>query len=114
MEERGQQHIPCFEALRRSGTMRWTAEFGGWTGEPVAVVAMLAGSGFSEYKHELARSGSRVGPIGGVWQGLDARTGAVASAVWVRPSPSGPAIVYLDIDGTRFTGPEEQESDRRS
>ncbi|HEY7650031.1 MAG TPA: hypothetical protein VID04_13615 [Methylomirabilota bacterium] len=101
--------IPCFEELRRSGTVRWMSETRSWIGEPVAIVAVLARSGFAEYKHELARCGSRVSPVGGVWQGLDARTGAVASAVWVRSSPSGPAIVYLDIDGTRFTGPEEQE-----
>ena len=56
---------------------------------------------------------------GGVWQGLNASTGAVASAVWVRPeassdgraahgletaAPDRGALVFIDIDGERVTG----------
>jgi hypothetical protein len=45
-----------------------------------------------------------------VWQGLDSRTGAVASAIWVHRGDD--ALVFIDIDGDRVTGgePRRQEA----
>ena len=34
-----------------------------------------------------------------MWQGLDARTGAVASAIWVRADDDERAVVFVDVDG---------------
>ena len=35
----------------------------------------------------------------GIWQGLNLRTGAVASAIWVNRSDPNRAVVFLHIDG---------------
>jgi len=34
-----------------------------------------------------------------VWQGLNSRTGAVASAIWVNRPEAEQALVFIDIDG---------------
>ena len=62
--------------------MRWMGE--GWRAEPDEVVNALASEGFEECKREVARNPVDHAQSGGVWQGLNAQTGAVASAVWVR------------------------------
>jgi hypothetical protein len=77
--------------------MRWTGE--GWLAEPDEVVAALASEGFQECKHEVARDPSSRVQSGGVWQGLNAETGAVASAVWVRGGEQ--SLVFIEIDGRR-------------
>jgi hypothetical protein len=38
-------------------------------------------------------------PAGGVWQGVNARTGTVASAIWVNRPGWQQAIVFIEIDG---------------
>lgn len=58
--------------------MRWSDAAHAWLAEPEEVVSALCHEGFEECKREAAR-------IGGVRRGLDTRTGAVASAVWVVP-----------------------------
>jgi hypothetical protein len=37
-----------------------------------------------------------------VWQGVDARTATVASAIWVNRPGWQQAIVFIDIDGQSF------------
>ena len=38
-------------------------------------------------------------PAGGVWQGVNTRTGSVASAIWVNHPPRAGALVFITIDG---------------
>jgi hypothetical protein len=99
--------------LREHGRMRWQGEEHGWIAHPDDVVAALAQDGFQEYKRELATSRRHWGATGGVWQGLNTRTGAVASAIWVaRPGPQE-ALVFIDIDGRPLEGSERSGSNAR-
>jgi hypothetical protein len=41
---------------------------------------------------------------GGVWQGVNARTGPVALAIWVNRRARDQAIVFIAIDGESFKG----------
>jgi hypothetical protein len=81
------------------GRIAWAPEARGWIAQPNDIVDALAREGFAEFKADAARSRRDRAPTGGLWQGLDARTGAVASAVWVRGDDDR-AVVYVDIDGT--------------
>jgi hypothetical protein len=89
-----------FRDLLSEGRIAWAAEVRGWIGHPGDIVDALAREGFAEFKADAARGRRGGPPSGGIWQGLDARTGAVASAVWVRPPGGGHAVVYVDVDGT--------------
>ena len=84
--------------LCRGGRMHWTGE--GWLAEPDEVVDALAREGFQECKREIARNPESHAQSGGVWQGLNAQTGAVASAVWVRGNER--SLVFIEIDGHRL------------
>ena len=86
--------------LESEGRIAWAPEAHGWIAQPGDIVDALAREGFAEFKADAARSRSDRTPTGGLWQGLDARTGAVASAIWVRGEDDGRAVVYVDIDGT--------------
>jgi hypothetical protein len=97
---------PNLEELRARGVMTWASEERAWTARPDDVVNALASVGFQEYKRESIRSGRDREPTGGVWQGLNAATGAVASAVWIRrvnETPERDTLVFIDIDGQRIT-----------
>lgn len=83
--------------LTVEGRMRWSQTRRAWLAEPEEVVSALCREGFEECKREAAR-------IGGVWQGLDTRTGAVASAVWVRGGEREGPLVFIDIDGRPVQG----------
>ncbi len=87
--------------LRENGTMRWSGEQHAWVAEPDAVVSALAHDGFEEYKREVVRCGHDRAPAGGVWQGLNSKTGAIASAIWVRADTP---LVFIDIDGETVRG----------
>jgi len=86
--------------LCRGGRMQWTGH--GWIAEPEEVVDALALDGFQECKREVARNPIDHRPAGGVWQGLNNQTGAVASAVWVK-SPDQ-SLVFIEIDGQPLAG----------
>ena len=93
------QGLECLTELREQGRMTWIEPEHGWVGEPEAVLTALARAGFAEHKREVARSRRDRAATGGVWEGLNPRTGSVASAVWVnRTEPAG-AVVFIDIDG---------------
>jgi hypothetical protein len=83
--------------LREGGRLRWLRSAGGWTAEPSEVVSALARDGFEECKREEARD-PRHRARGGVWQGLNRHTGAVAAAVWICGESRG-RLVFIDIDG---------------
>jgi hypothetical protein len=85
--------------LRITGRMIWTSARRAWAARPTEVIEALGHDGFEEYRREIAHGRAGHEPTGGVWQGLDRRTGAVASAIWVRRSASPEALVFIDIDG---------------
>lgn len=83
--------------LRESGRLEWMRSVDGWTAEPADVVSALVRDGFEECKREEARAPYQHAR-GGVWQGLNRHTGAVASAVWICGDSRG-RLVFIDIDG---------------
>jgi hypothetical protein len=91
--------MKALRELLSEGRIAWAPEAHGFVGQPSDIVDALAREGFEEFKADAARSPRGGWPTGGIWQGLDARTGAVASAIWVRGEDSGRAVVYVDIDG---------------
>ncbi len=85
--------------LVREGRIAWAPEARGWIARPGDIMDALAREGFAEFKTDAARSHRDRTPTGGIWQGLDARTGAVASAIWVRGDDVDRAVVFVDVDG---------------
>jgi hypothetical protein len=83
--------------LREGGRLRWSQSADGWSGDPGDVLSALAGDGFEQCKYEEARDPHHHAR-GGVWQGLNRHTGAVAAAVWICGDARGP-LVFIDIDG---------------
>ncbi len=90
--------------LRQHGRMRWLDDERGWVASPEEIVAALADEGYQEYKREEARTLRHQPAIGGVWQGLNERTGSVASAIWVTRAPSAEPLVFIEIDGQPLRG----------
>ena len=90
--------------LREGGRMRWVDGARGWHAEPDEVVNALAADGFEEYKREIAGTPRGGGVTGGVWEGLDHRTGAVASTIWVRDPSTHSPIVFISINGDPIQG----------
>ncbi len=79
--------------LREQGRMTWIEQEHGWVAVPDEVLNALAEDGFDECKREMTTSRRDCRPAGGVWQGVDTRTGSVASAIWVNRPPWHQAIV---------------------
>jgi hypothetical protein len=71
--------------------------------DPEEIVDVLVRSGFHPYKQEVARTAQHHA-AGGLWLGLDERTGAVASVIWVARGDDGePPQVFVEVDGHRLT-----------
>jgi len=98
--------------LRTAGRMTWIEEENGWRAAPDEVVAALSHDGFDECKREVTTSRRDNQAAGGVWQGLNTRTGSVASAIWVNPSTERRAIVFISIDGRSLTGVPPRGAER--
>lgn len=95
-----------FNALGERNRMTWIDREHGWAATPEDIVTVLASEGFEECKREQTTSRRNRGPAGGVWQGVDTRTGSVASAVWVN-RPSWPHdIVFIEVDGESVSAGE--------
>ena len=60
--------------------------------------------GFDEYKREEARGRRGAAASGGVWLGINSRTGTVASTIWVREPDTGDVLVFVEIDGKPVRG----------
>ena len=65
---------------------------------------VLSNEGFEECKREQTTSRRDRHPAGGVWQGVNPRTGSVASAIWVNRAAWPPALVFIEVDGESLTG----------
>jgi len=90
--------------LRRQDRMAWIEQENGWVAAPEEIVKALAKDGFEECKRETTTSRRDLRPAGGVWQGVNPRTGSVASAIWVTRPPRDQAIVFVSIDGESLKG----------
>lgn len=96
--------------LREKGEIAWIEPAHGGIAEPDVIVKALFQDGFEECKLEVVRS--RRDALGGVWQGLNQRTGSVASAVWVNRADTERAVVFIDIDGQALEGQPELTASR--
>lgn len=85
--------------------MIWSAEASGWVAAPEEIVAALSTDGFGECKRATTTSRRDIRPAGGLWQGLNTRTGSVASAIWVNRPAWPEALMFLTVDGESLTGP---------
>ncbi len=90
--------------LRARGGMTWIAQERGWVGAPDEIVRALSQDGFDECKREMTTSRRDLRPAGGVWQGVNPRTGSVASAIWVSRPVWDQAIVFIEVDGESLKG----------
>jgi hypothetical protein len=94
------------DELRIDGRMTWREAQSGWIAAPEEIVTALAREGFEECKREMTTSRRDRRPAGGVWQGLNTRTGSVASAIWVNRAAWPRAIVFITVDGEPVKGIE--------
>jgi hypothetical protein len=97
------QDIDRLDQLRAKGRMHWLDDVQAWRAEPDEVVRALAAQGFEECKCETARTPRGGAITGGVWQGLDPRTGVVASTIWFHTSIDA-STVFITIDGHPLRG----------
>jgi len=79
--------------------MTWLDEEQGWGAAPEDIVGALSTDGFHECKRETTTSRRDLRPAGGLWQGVNPRTGSVASAIWVNRPSRARALVFITIDG---------------
>jgi len=96
-----------FNALREQNRMTWIEREHGWAATPEDVVTVLSNEGFEECKREQTTSRRNRRPAGGVWQGVDPRTGSVASAVWVNRPVWPHDIVFIEVDGESLAAGED-------
>jgi hypothetical protein len=90
--------------LREQGRMTWIEQEHGWLAAPQEILNALSNDGFEECKREMTTSRRDRRPAGGVWQGVNTRTGSEASAIWVNRPVWHQAIVFIDIDGESLVG----------
>ena len=89
------RQVNGFNALREQRGMTWIEPEHGWVAAPEAILKALSNEGFEECKHELTTSRRDRQPAGGLWQGVNTRTGSVASAIWVtRPAWQHVVVFY--------------------
>jgi hypothetical protein len=103
--------------LERTGMMCWRAEDHAWIADVEDVVRALTDEGFHEYRREIARRGrssavsSGIESSGGMWQGLDRSSGAIASVIWVTHGAPTQSHVFIEIDGYQVEGSAWDEID---
>lgn len=85
--------------LRERGRMTWSEDERGWVGVPEEILDALANDGFDQCKRETTTSHRDCRPAGGVWQGVNPRTGSVASAIWATRPVSQKAMVFIQVNG---------------
>jgi len=92
------------DQLRGHGRMTWVEAEQGWVAVPEAIVGALARDGFEECKRAMTTSRRDGRPAGGVWQGINPGTGAVASAIWVNRLAWPQATIFITVDGEPLEG----------
>jgi hypothetical protein len=92
-----------FNELRQQRRMSWIASQHGWVAMPDEIVSVLSNEGFEECKRAVTTSRRDSQPAGGLWQGLDPRTGSVASATWVKRPAGNDSLVFIEVDGESLT-----------
>jgi hypothetical protein len=90
-----------FNALREHRRITWIEQEHGWPATPEEIVTVLSNEGFEECKREQTTSRPNRRPAGGLWQGVNARTGSVASAIWVNRPAWPHDIVFIEVVGSR-------------
>ena len=100
------QVMNAVDGLRGQGRMTWITAERGWVATPHEIVNALSTDGFEECKREMTTSRRDSRPAGGLWQGINTRTGAVASAIWVNRLLSRQAMVFITVDGEALQGVE--------
>ena len=98
--------------FREQGGMTWIEQEHGWLGAPEEIWNALSNDGFEKCKREMTTSRRDRRPAGGVWQGINRRTGSEASAIWVNRPAWHQAIVFIDIDGESLVGAHALERAR--
>jgi hypothetical protein len=93
-----------FDALRAHNRITWIEPEHGWIAAPEDIVNVLANEGFEECKRETTTSRRDRQPAGGLWQGVNTRTGSVASAIWVTRPVWQDAVVFIEVDGESLAG----------
>jgi hypothetical protein len=97
--------------LERARTMCWRAEDQAWIADPETVLKALIDDGFAEFRREIAQGGRERAGSGGMWQGLDERSGGVATVIWVAHAPPSQSHVFIEIDGRAVEGSAWAEID---
>lgn len=97
--------------LERNGTICWRAEDHAWIADPEDVVQALTIDGFDEYRRDIAKNGRGRATSGGIWQGLDPRTGVVATVIWATHGILPQSHVFIEIDGRLLEGSAWAEID---
>jgi hypothetical protein len=92
-----------FDELREQRRMTWSDQEHGWVAAPEEILSTLSDNGFAECKRAMTTSRRDGRPAGGLWQGVDPRTGSVASAIWVTRAAWHHAIVFIEVDGESLT-----------
>jgi len=103
VEREGMPAMTALEALCSQGRMTWIDAEQGWAGAPEEIVNALSSDGFEECKREVTTSRRDSRPAGGVWQGINTRTGVVASVIWVNRPLWPDAMVFITVDGESLT-----------
>ena len=89
----------AIQQLREGAKMTWIEEEHGWVAAPEDIVDALTSEGFLECKRATTTSRRDLRPTGGLWQGVNKTTGAVASTVWVESPFRARIVVFITIDG---------------
>jgi hypothetical protein len=103
--------VPRISDLERQGALRWRAEDRAWVADPERVMRALVDDGYLEYRREIAKGGRDATASGGMWQGLDPRTGSVATVIWKTHASPQETRVFIEIDGRPVEGSAWTEID---
>ena len=90
--------------LRELGEMTWSERDHAWVGNPEAILRALASDGYDECERAVTTSHPDCRPAGGLWRGVNRRTGSMVAAIWVTRRAAD-ALVFLQIDGEAVARP---------
>jgi hypothetical protein len=93
------QAMNTINELRARGKITWIEDEHAWVAAPEDILDALANEGFVECKRATTTSRRDLRPSGGLWQGINVSTGAVASTIWVDRPSRAHIIVFISIDG---------------